>query len=159
MSSYLERSLGDGERIVAKAHFHWLYTFRALLALIIPLIVLIIILLFGQAFAGGWLIIAGIIFMAAGIIIFLGRMVRRWTTEIAVTSHRFVEKTGLVSLRTNEIALTNIEGVRVYQGIWGRIWGYGRLRIEGTGIDKVDLPPIADPVGFRRAIETAKGIK
>lgn len=159
MSSYLERSLGDGERIVAEAHFHWLYTFKALLALIIPFIVLIIILLFGRAFAGGWLIILGMILMLAGIVIFLRRMLRRWTTEIAVTSHRFVEKSGLVSLRTNEIALTNIEGVRVYQGIWGRIWGYGSLRIEGTGIDKVDLPPIADPVGFRRAIETAKGIK
>lgn len=159
MSSYLERSLGDGERIVAEAHFHWLYTFKALLALIIPFIVLIIILLFGRAFAGGWLIILGMILMLAGIVIFLRRMLRRWTTEIAVTSHRFVEKSGLVSLRTNEIALTNIEGVRVYQGIWGRIWGYGSLRIEGTGIDKVDIPPIADPVGFRRAIETAKGIK
>lgn len=159
MSSYLERSLGDGERIVAEAHFHWLYTFKALLALIIPFVVLIIILLFGRAFAGGWLIILGMILMLAGIFIFLHRMLRRWTTEIAVTSHRFVEKSGLVSLRTNEIALTNIEGVRVYQGIWGRIWGYGSLRIEGTGIDKVDIPPIADPVGFRRAIETAKGIK
>lgn len=159
MSPYLERSLGDGERIVAKAHFHWLYTFKALLALIIPLVVLIIILLFGRAFAGGWLIVVGMILILAGIIIFFRRMVRKWTTEIAVTSHRFVEKSGLLSLRTNEIALTNIEGVRVYQGLSGRIWGYGSLRIEGTGIDKVDLPPIADPVGFRRAIETAKGIK
>ncbi len=159
MPSYVERSLGDGERLVARAHFHWLYTFKALLALIVPFIVLIIILLFGRAFAGGWLIILGMILMLAGIIIFLRRMVRAWTTEIAVTSHRFVEKAGFVSLRTNEIALTNIEGVRVYQGFWGRIWGYGNLRIEGTGIDKVDLPPIADPIGFRRAIETAKGIK
>lgn len=159
MASYLERSLGDGERVVARAHFHWLYTFKALVALIVPFIILIIILLFGQAFAGGWLIILGMILMLAGIIIFLRLMVRRWTTEIAVTSHRFVEKNGLVSLRTNEIVLSNIEGVRLYQGFWGRIWGYGSLRIEGTGIDAVDLPTIADPVGFRRAIETAKSVK
>ena len=70
-----------------------------------------------------------------------------------------VKKTGLVSLRTDEIALPNIEGVRVAQGFWGRIWGYGHLRIEGTGVDAVQLPTIADPVSFRRAIETAKGIK
>ncbi|HEX5278572.1 MAG TPA: PH domain-containing protein [Micropepsaceae bacterium] len=159
MSSYVERSLGNGERVVAKAHFHWLYTLKALLALIIPFVVLIVILLFGRAFAGGWLIIVGMLLMLAGIIIFFRRMIRRWTTEIAVTSHRFVEKYGLVSLRTNEIALANIEGVRIYQGFWGRIWGYGTLRIEGTGIDKVDIPPIADPIGFRRAIETAKSIK
>jgi len=60
MPSYVERSLGDGERIVAKAHFHWLYTFKALLALIIPFIVLIIILLFGRADTGGWLAILGV---------------------------------------------------------------------------------------------------
>src|SRR5579872_6067221 len=123
MATYVERSLGDGERIVAKAQFHWLYRFKAILALIVPLIVLLIILLFGREFAGGWLIILGLILVLAGITVFLRRMVRQWTTEIAVTSHRFVEKYGLVSLRTNEIALANIEGVRIYQGFWGRIWG------------------------------------
>jgi uncharacterized membrane protein YdbT with pleckstrin-like domain len=86
-------------------------------------------------------------------------MIRKWTTEIGITSHRFVTKTGLLSLHTDEIALPNIEGVKVRQSLGGRIWGYGRLRIEGTGIDAVELPTIADPIGFRRAIETAKGMK
>lgn len=159
MASYIERSLGDGERLIARAHFHWLYAFKSLLALIVPFIVLIAILLFGRAFAGGWLIIFGILLMLAGIFIFLRRTIRQMTTEIAITSHRFVEKRGLISLNTNEIALANIEGVRLYQGLWGRIWGYGSLRIEGTGVDAVNVPPIADPVGFRRAIETAKGVR
>ena len=34
----------------------------------------------------------------------------------------------------------------------------GIIKIEGTGIDAVELPTIADPIGFRRAIETAKGM-
>jgi uncharacterized membrane protein YdbT with pleckstrin-like domain len=83
-------------------------------------------------------------------------MVRKWTTEIGVTSHRFVEKKGLFSLRTNEIALPNIEGVKVNQGLLGRICGYGTVRIEGTGVDAVTTPNISDPVGFVRAIQTAK---
>jgi hypothetical protein len=83
-------------------------------------------------------------------------MYRKWTTEIAVTTHRFVEKTGLFTLSTNELALNNIEGVRVIQGFWGRMLGYGHLRIEGTGVDAIVLPDIADPIGFRAAIETAK---
>ena len=62
----------------------------------------------------------------------------------------------MFTLTTNEIALPNIEGVRVEQSFWGRILGYGHLRIEGTGVDAVEIPNIADPVGFRRAIETAK---
>jgi uncharacterized membrane protein YdbT with pleckstrin-like domain len=106
-----------------------------------------------------WLVLAALLLFAFGVVVFFRMMIRKWTTEIGITSHRFVKKTGFISLRTDEIALPNIEGVKVTQGIWGRIWGYGRLRIEGTGVDAVTLPTIADPVGFRRAIETAKGIK
>ncbi len=157
--SYVERSLGDGERLIARAHFHWFYTAKALLAVIVPFIVLIIILIFGREIAQGWLALFGLMLLAAGVVVCLRLLIRRWTTEIAVTSHRFVEKHGLVALRTNEIALGNIEGVRLFQGLWGRLWGYGQLRIEGTGVDAVEIPTIADPIGFRRAIETAKGSK
>ena len=131
--SYIEQSLGADERIVAKAHFHWWYSFKAWAALIL------------------------LFWCQIGIWIFFAMMIRKWTTELAVTSHRFVEKKGLFTLATNEIALQNIEGVRVTQNFWGRILGYGHLRIEGTGIDAVEMPDIADPVGFRAAIETAKG--
>lgn len=130
--SYIEKSLGANERVVARARFHWFYKLQAWLALI---------------FLGIFLI---------GIWIFFEMMIRMWTTEIAVTTYRFIEKTGWLSLKTNEIALPNIEGVRVTQSFWGRIFGYGHVRVEGTGVDAIEIPTIADPVGFRRAIETAK---
>ena len=130
--SYIEQSLGSGEQLVRQAHFHWWYSFKAWCALI---------------FLGIFII---------GIWIFFAMMIRRWTTEIGVTTHRFVEKTGLFSLTTNEIALANIEGVRVTQTLWGRMLGFGHLRIEGTGVDTVTIPDIADPIGFRAAIESAK---
>ena len=133
--SYVEKSLGAGERIVARAHFHWWYSVKAWAALI---------LLF-------WCLI--------GIWIFVAMMVRRHTTEIAVTSHRFVEKTGLFTLQTNEISLQNIEGVQLEQTFMGRLLGYGHLRIEGTGVDAVMVPDIADPIAFRAAIESAKDTK
>jgi uncharacterized membrane protein YdbT with pleckstrin-like domain len=59
-------------------------------------------------------------------------------------------------MRTNEIALPNIEGVKVSQSLLGRIFSYGTVKIEGTGVDSVQTPNIADPVGFVRAIQTAK---
>jgi uncharacterized membrane protein YdbT with pleckstrin-like domain len=129
MTDYIERSLGQGETIVRRAQFHWWYTVKAIL----------------------WAC------TIVGLVIAIPMMIRRWTTELAITTHRFVEKNGLFTLSTNEIALQNIEGVRVTQTFWGRILGYGKLRIEGTGIDAVEIPNIADPVGFRAAIETAKG--
>ena len=135
MARYIERSLGAGEEIVALARFHWWYTVKAVLALVFL----------------AWVLI--------GFYIFFRMMIRKWTTEIGVTTHRFVEKTGLFTLTTNELALNNIEGVRVIQSFWGRMLGYGHLRIEGTGIDAIVLPDIADPVAFRAAIESAKSHK
>jgi uncharacterized membrane protein YdbT with pleckstrin-like domain len=157
--SYLEQSLGDGERIVATAHFHWWYSVRAWLALIAPALFAILMLRYAPAESQPGARIGAIVLFLFGLVLFLKMMIRKWTTEIGITSHRFVTKTGLLSLHTDEIALPNIEGVKVRQSLGGRIWGYGRLRIEGTGIDAVELPTIADPIGFRRAIETAKGMK
>ena len=126
--SYIQNSLGQNERIIREAHYHWSYTFAAVLLAVTVI----------------------------GLIFAIPMFIRIWTTEIAVTTHRLIKKTGLIALHTEELSIHNIEGVRVDQGLWGRIFGYGHLRIEGTGVDKVELPPIADPVGFRAAIETAK---
>jgi hypothetical protein len=54
------------------------------------------------------------------------------------------------------VEAVGIEGVRVTQNLWGRMLDYGHLRIEGTGVDAVTIPDIADPVAFRAATETAK---
>jgi uncharacterized membrane protein YdbT with pleckstrin-like domain len=126
--SYIRRSLGANEKLVAEAHFHWTYTLGAIL----------------------------LAFTVVGLIFAIPMLIRQATTEIGVTSHRLVKKTGLLSLHTEELSLTNIEGVKVDQGFWGSIFGFGHLRIEGTGVDAVQLPIIANPVAFRAAIETAK---
>lgn len=130
--SYVEKSLGTQERVIGEAHFHWSYTLLSWLALI---------------FLGIFLI---------GIWLFFSRMIVKWTTEIAVTNHRFIKKTGWISLHTEEISLPNIEGVEVSQSFWGRLLDFGHVQIEGTGVDKIVTPAISDPIGFRRLIETAK---
>ena len=84
-----------------------------------------------------WLALIVLGIFGIGIIIFISMMVRKWTTEIGVTSHRFVEKKGLFSLRSNEIALPNIEGVKVNQSFAGphfRLWhGADRRHRGGRG--------------------------
>ena len=103
-----------------------------------------------------WALFLVAVWLIMGFITFTKMLLRKWTTEIGITSHRFVEKYGLFTMRTNEIALPNIEGVRVHQSFLGRVFGYGTVKIEGTGVDSVTTPYIADPVGFVRAIQTAK---
>ena len=162
--SYIDKSLGAGETVIARAQFPWVYNFSAWCQLLIPALVLAGLvswasrepnflaagspLTWASALVGIWLVL--------GVITFFGMMIRKWTTEIGVTSHRFVEKYGALAMRTNEIALPNIEGLKVNQSLLGRMLGYGTLRIEGTGVDAVTTPDIADPVGFVRAIQTAR---
>jgi uncharacterized membrane protein YdbT with pleckstrin-like domain len=162
--SYIDKSLGAGETVIARAHFPWVYNFSAWCQLLIPALVLAGLLAWASRqpdfLSTGspltWASALVAIWLILGVITFLRMMIRKWTTEIGVTSHRFVEKYGLVSMRTNEIALPNIEGVKMTQSVMGRLLGYGIVRIEGTGVDAVTTPPIADPVGFVRAIQTAR---
>ena len=128
MKSYVERTLASGEEILAVGRFHWTYTLVSFLWLILL----------------GWALI--------GIVVFAKRMVDEISTEIAVTNRRFVYKTGLLFRDTNEFTTTRIEGVNLAQSLLGRMLNYGKLRIRGSGIGEVDIPPIADPLTFRRAL-------
>ena len=153
--SYIQQSLGEGETVIIYARFHPLYFVAAWLALLIPLLLFLAALIRANAYSDPYVLGTGLLFLL-GLVTFARMMIRQWSTEIGITSHRFVEKYGLLSMHTNEIALPNIEGVRVNQSVLGRLFGYGTVRIEGTGVDSVTTPAIADPVGFVRAIQTAK---
>ena len=162
---YIDRSLGKGEAVIARAQFHWLYNLSAWTQLLIPAVLLAGLLSWDSQhpdFLGTdnpltWTTALVALWFVLGLISFLRLMIRKWTTEIGITTHRFIMKTGLFTLHTQEMAIHNIEGVKVDQGFWGRVLGYGHIRMEGTGVDATELPPIADPIAFRAAIETAKG--
>ncbi len=49
--SYIQKSLGDGETIIARAHFHWLYVTFAWLCLLVP--GALVLALLGKAQAAG----------------------------------------------------------------------------------------------------------
>ena len=130
--SYVRKTLGSDEEILFSAKFHWTYTFAALL----------------------WLIVLGII--VVGVWMFVVMMIRKWTTEIAVTNRRFVYKTGWISRKTEEVSLNRIEEVKLNQSILGRVLGFGRITVHGTGIGEIDLPNIDRPLELRRQITNAK---
>ena len=129
---YVEQTLAEGEVIVHRARFHWLYTAGAIL----------------------WLVFLGI--LVIGVFMFFKMMIRKWTTEIVVTNRRLIYKLGWISRDSEEFSLSRIEEINLDQSIPGRILGYGRLTLHGTGMGSIELPTIAHPVAFRRAIDAAK---
>lgn len=94
-----------------------------------------------------------------GLYFFAHMMIVKATTEIAVTSERLVYKKGLIARHVGEMDVDRIEGVSVRQGVFGRIFGYGRILIRGMGVGEVLLPSIEAPIEFRRAIQEAKSLR
>ena len=141
--SYIDKSLGDGETIIARAHFHWLYVTAAWLCLLVPGCCCWRCWARRKAPTSPWMTAPPwrrsppACCSCWGCSAFLRMMIRKWSTEIGVTSHRFVEKYGLLSMRTNEIALPNIEGVQgepVHPGPHLRLWhGPDRRHRRGFG--------------------------
>lgn len=179
---YIRQSLGEDEELVHVAHFHWMYTLLAALNIFfgITLSVCLIIgsilvepmlpnfLKFDVPAGAGWIdlvravnpgikIIAFLV-LAMGLYRYAHMMIIKATTEIAITNKRLVYKRGLIARYVGEMNIDRIEGVNVLQGFWGRIFNFGRIMVRGMGVGEVVLPPIEDPIKFRRAIEKARSV-
>ena len=123
--SYIEESLSADEKVVAVFRQHWVT--RLWLVLWIVLIVTIPIAIYE------WL--------------------RLRTIEHGVTNKRVIFKQGIVSRHTEEMKLGSIETVEIDQGVWGRILGFGDIKVTGRGISDVVFRRMADPVDVKRKIE------
>lgn len=75
--------------------------------------------------------------------------------EQALTSRRIIFKFGIFTLYTNEILLSNVETVSVYQSFLGRIFGYGSISVTGTGSHPVHLIYVSNPVQVKITVEDA----
>ena len=139
MDSYVDSVLVAGEQVIHRGQISWLS--------MIPAFVI-----------GGLLLLFGLLmpflFLIRWIWI-ITSVVRRLTTELAVTNKRVVAKTGLISRNTIEMNLTKVESVRVNQSILGRMLDYGSIVVNGTGGDAAPVPYVADPMGFKRASKSS----
>lgn len=129
---YIDESLADGETIIQRGKWPGIFWFGAWVALILLGIIVV------------------------GVFIFLTAWIKMKTTDFAVTNRRVILKTGWLNRRTHELAVESVEGVSLDQSIVARLFGYGRVVVTGTGDAVIAFPPMANPVGFRRAIEAAR---
>lgn len=158
---YVESTLAGGERIILRANFNWTYSFFPILWFSIGVapIVMLAVIQFGSGVPLEELLVAwasaGVGF-ACGALILLFHVIHLWTTEIVVTTYRFVYKKGLISRDTKEVSLNKIEETTLQQTVWGRIFGYGKLVLRGTGVGVIELPNLDNPITVRKVIENAK---
>ena len=150
---YVRRVLQPGETIVYATTLHWVVYFRTILLLIVCVILAAAAVSTSDnqniSLALG---IAAVIFALLALSAGLRAFIRRMATELAVTDHRVIYKSGLLSRHTIEMNRDKVESVDVDQTLIGRIFGYGTVIVRGTGGSLEPMRNIGDPLSFRSHI-------
>lgn len=172
---YVQESVGPDEELIHVGQFNIMYTVQAVLMILIGVLGSLIVVLAaslvlktvgklpqGLGFMDGILYLHPYVRMGAfgvlcvGLMSYAQMMVRKATTEIAITDVRIIHKRGVIARQVGEISIDRIEGVTVLQSVLGRMFNYGRIAVRGMGVGQIVLPAIEDPVGFRQAVEEAR---
>jgi uncharacterized membrane protein YdbT with pleckstrin-like domain len=147
--SYLDDHLLDDEHIVYRARIHWTL-FASSLVVVVAGIALAIIL--GLYEPGYWYL--GAALAGIGLLIAIPPAISYISSEFAVTNKRVLSKTGFIQRESDETLLSKVEAVSVDQGIIGRMLGFGTVRITGSGGTEDSFPRIAQPLEFRRQVQS-----
>ena len=148
---YVEKVLQPEESVVYKTTLHWFVYLQAVAWAVLTVIAFVVSFQF-EATGGSvmrWITLG---FLALAVLTGGVAYIHRATTELAVTSRRIIFKTGLLKRRTFEMNRSTVESVGVEQTVLGRLLGYGRVDLKGTGASSEQLPLIHDPLRFRSHI-------
>lgn len=129
--SYIEQSLSAGEKIEAVFKLHWTSWIPVWL----------------------WLLLA-IPTIGITLPVALYAYLRLKYQEQGVTNKRVILKKGIIGRQTEEMKLKSIETVEIDQGVFGRMLGFGTVRITGRGVSDFLFKGIDDPMAVKRAIES-----
>ncbi len=129
--SYIEESLSTGEKVEGLFRLHWFAW--------VPMVM--------------WIIL-GIPTLGLTWFIALYEFLRLRFLEQGVTNKRVILKRGIISRKTEEMKLTSIETVEIDQGVFGRLFGFGTVKITGRGVSDFVFKGINDPLSVKRQIES-----
>jgi uncharacterized membrane protein YdbT with pleckstrin-like domain len=153
--SYASSVLQTGETIKAVGRLHWIVFARGVVAAAIGAALM----LYGYRAQrdarddlASVLAIVGGLLLLAGLALSINAWFHRWITEISVTTHRVIYKTGFVRRHTVEMNMDKVETVDVDQSLLGRLLGFGTITVRGTGQGIESLRRISHPIQLRNAI-------
>lgn len=141
---YLQDNLTPGENIVYQANIHWFIFVR-------PALLLLSGYLFYSALETGFIHWIGIILLVLGLYSLFVRLSLKIGSLYAVTSKRVILKSGIIKRDALELMLSKCEGIRINQGIWGRIAGFGTIIIT-TGGATNSYCFVSDPINFKNIV-------
>jgi len=153
--SYLDQSLTTGETIQLEAKLHWIIYVKGLTVLAIGLAISYLIyqkMLPTEAGVNLYFILVPTL---PGLFLIFLAILRKWTTDLAVTNKKVVAKVGLISRHTIEQNLLSLDNVKVNQTVVGRVLNFGVIEFAGASGTHTPIAFITAPMKFRVAVQQA----
>jgi uncharacterized membrane protein YdbT with pleckstrin-like domain len=146
--SYIDRNLIAGERVVYRTRLHWLLYAVPVLFSVVVLLPIAWFLASGSWQGFAWVPLALVL------VVLLPAVVKRQSSDFAVTNKRVMMKAGVFTTRSIELLLNKIEAITVDQSLLGRLFGYGDIVVTGSGGTREAFSHIQSPLEFRRAVQS-----
>jgi uncharacterized membrane protein YdbT with pleckstrin-like domain len=154
--NYVQKMLGENERILLVTRQHWFVLFSAILAeIIVMLIVAVAIIILAAMFnplaaLGFLLILIPLAIMLRDILVWYNR-------EYIVTNRRVIQIFGVFNKSVVDSSLEKVNDVKMSQSFFGRLFDYGDVEIlTGSELGVNLFKRIGDPVKFKTAMLNAK---
>ena len=128
---YIQESLSDGEEVRALFKLHWV----------------------ARIWLIDWIVLA-IPTLGITLLLALWEWLKLRNIEQGVTNKRVILKRGIISRKTEEMKVSSIETVEIIQGVMGRIFGYGNIKVTGRGLSDLLFIKINNPMDVKRKIES-----
>jgi uncharacterized membrane protein YdbT with pleckstrin-like domain len=153
--NYIEKMMGENERILLVTRQHWFVLFGNILLEIVLMAVLIVgvviaLPFYPLAWIGFILVIVPLIGMIRDISIWRNR-------DYLITNRRVIQISGVFNKDVVDSSLEKVNDVKMSQSFWGRMFGFGDIEILTASELGVNLfHEIANPVEFKTAMLNAK---
>ena len=147
--SYVTRNLSKDEEVLENIKLHWInYIVVGFLSVIAFLFLIAYVLDSGLKQEPIFVIFVLLLWVWV-----FYDFLKLYTTERVITNRRVIFKTGIISVRTEELKNSKVESVEIKQTILGRIFGYGNIWFSGTGTSKVKFDNVDDPAEIKARID------
>ncbi|HTQ80479.1 MAG TPA: PH domain-containing protein [Thermoanaerobaculia bacterium] len=152
----VDQHLQTGEEILYRAH-------PSRIPLVLPLVGAALLVIAGAVLAARalpenrlWFAIGFGLPILLLLALALKRYLKMISREYILTNQRLIQEEGLVGKRSIDSYLGKINNIEHSQTFWGRLLGYGDLRIEtANSAESSNFLGIADPLGFKRSVSAA----
>ncbi len=156
-TDYVGQSLIPGEREVFRTRLHWIAFVPFTVPIASGVMTLLMSLIMSDIAQWGLQAMGAVLILVGGVGLALA--VIKWrTSEFAVTTHRAIIKTGVISRNTSDLFLNKIDSIALSQTLFGRMFGYGSVLIT-VSVQRNTYPLIDRPMEFVRAVQRQQALR